>query len=86
MVQSLFVATVTTVLTLIWPCLPLMRWCARSCRTQPAARPVHDAMLVPVIVLGLGLYLQFSNWGLLDTTTGLVLSHIMLTTPSSWFR
>ncbi|POR55219.1 ABC transporter permease [Bosea psychrotolerans] len=82
MVQSLLVATVTTMLTLVLA-VPAAYALVRS--QLPRRNLLRGLfmmpMLVPVIVLGLGLYLQFSNWGLLDTTTGLVLSHIMLTTP-----
>ncbi len=81
-VQSLLVAAVTTLLTLVFA-VPAAYALARA--RIPGGNLLQGLfmmpMLVPVIVLGLGLYLQFSNWGLLDTTTGLVLSHIMLTTP-----
>ncbi|WP_342358676.1 ABC transporter permease [Terrarubrum flagellatum] len=82
MAQSLFVAVVTTLLTLALA-VPAAYALARS--RLPGRNLLRGLfmtpMLVPVIVLGLGLYLQFSNWGLLDTTTGVVLAHIMLTTP-----
>lgn len=82
MVQSLVVALTTTVLTLVMA-VPAAYALVRS--QLPGRRLLNGLfmlpMLVPVIVLGLGLYLQFSSWGLLDTTAGLVLSHIMLTTP-----
>jgi putative spermidine/putrescine transport system permease protein len=82
MVQSLLVATLTTALTLLLA-VPAAYALARS--SLPGRNLLRGLfmmpMLVPVIVLGLGLYLQFSGWGLLDTTTGLVVSHIMLTTP-----
>jgi putative spermidine/putrescine transport system permease protein len=82
MVQSLFVATTTTVLTLVLA-VPAAYALVRS--HLPANRLLRGLfmtpMLVPVIVLGLGLYLQFSSWSLLDTTSGLIFSHIMLTTP-----
>ncbi len=82
MVQSLAVAVLTTIATLI---LAVPAAYALSRSRLPGRNILHGLfmmpMLVPVIVLGLGLYLQFSNWGLLDTTLGLVLSHIMLTTP-----
>lgn len=38
-------------------------------------------MLVPTIVIGLGLYLYLSSFGLNGTTLGLVLGHSILTTP-----
>lgn len=82
MAQSLFVAVLTTLLTLVLA-VPAAYALARS---QLPGRTMlrglfMSPMLVPVIVLGLGLYLQFSSWGLLDTTAGVVLAHIMLTTP-----
>jgi putative spermidine/putrescine transport system permease protein len=82
MVQSLLVAAVTTLAALV---LAVPAAYALSRSRLPARNLLQGLfmmpMLVPVIVLGLGLYLQFSNWGLLDTTAGLVLAHIMLTTP-----
>lgn len=81
-VQSLFVALVTTLAALVLA-VPAAYALARS--RLPGRGVLRGLfmmpMLVPVIVLGLGLYLQFSNWGLLDTTAGIVLAHIMLTTP-----
>jgi putative spermidine/putrescine transport system permease protein len=81
-VQSLLVASITTVVALILA-VPAAYALARS--RLPGRAGLQGLfmmpMLVPVIVLGLGLYLQFSDWGLLDTTTGIVLAHIMLTTP-----
>ncbi len=82
MVQSLFVAVTTTALALLLA-VPAAYALARS--SLPGRGLLRGLfmmpMLVPVIVLGLGLYLQFSNWGLLDTTLGVVLAHVMLTTP-----
>ncbi|MBT9289815.1 ABC transporter permease [Prosthecodimorpha staleyi] len=82
MVQSLLVAVVTTLLSLLLS-VPAAYALARS--HLPGRGGLQGLfmmpMLVPVIVLGLGLYLQFSSWGLLDTTAGIVLAHIMLTTP-----
>jgi putative spermidine/putrescine transport system permease protein len=82
MMQSLLVAAATTILALI---LAVPAAYALTRTHVPGRSLLHGLfmapMLVPVIVLGLGLYLQFSSWGLLDTTQGLVLSHIMLTTP-----
>ena len=80
--QSLLVATTTTAVAI---CLVVPAAYAIA-RSRLPGRGVLRAlftmpMLVPVIVLGLGLYLQFTAWGLLDTTVGLVLAHIMLTTP-----
>ncbi|OYD82867.1 ABC transporter permease [Azospirillum brasilense] len=82
MVQSLFVAVATTALALLLA-VPAAYALARS--SLPGRGLLRGLfmmpMLVPVIVLGLGLYLQFSDWGLLDTTGGVVLAHVMLTTP-----
>lgn len=81
-VQSLIVAAVTTLLTLVLA-VPAAYALARS--RLPFRTGLNGLfmtpILVPVIVLGLGLYLQFSAWGLLDTTVGIVLAHVMLTTP-----
>ncbi|PGH58605.1 spermidine/putrescine ABC transporter permease [Azospirillum palustre] len=82
MVQSLVVAVATTAIALLLA-VPAAYALARS--ELPGRGLLRGLfmmpMLVPVIVLGLGLYLQFSNWGLLDTTAGVVLAHVMLTTP-----
>ena len=82
MVQSLLVAVATTLLTLLLA-VPAAYALARS--RLPGRGGLQGLfmmpMLVPVIVLGLGLYLQFSSWGLLDSTAGIILAHIMLTTP-----
>jgi putative spermidine/putrescine transport system permease protein len=82
MVQSLVVATLTTLLGIV-VAVPAAYALVRS--RLPGRKVLHGLfllpMLVPVIVLGLGLYIQFARWGWLDTTPGLVLSHIMLTTP-----
>lgn len=82
MVQSLLVATLTTLAALVLA-VPAAYALARS--SLPGRGGLRGLfmmpMLVPVIVLGLGLYLQYSSWSLLDTTLGLVLAHIMLTTP-----
>lgn len=81
-VQSLLVASLTTLAALVLA-VPAAFALARS--RLPARGILRGLfmmpMLVPVIVLGLGLYLQYSSWGLLDTTAGLVLAHVTLTTP-----
>lgn len=81
-VQSLLVAGITTLATLALA-VPAAYALARS--RLPGRAGLRGLfmmpLLVPVIVLGLGLYLQFSNWGLLDTTAGIVVAHVMLTTP-----
>jgi putative spermidine/putrescine transport system permease protein len=38
-------------------------------------------MLVPVVVLGLGLYMQYQALHMVDTTLGVVLAHAVLVTP-----
>jgi putative spermidine/putrescine transport system permease protein len=38
-------------------------------------------MLVPVIVLGLGFYIQLSLLGMVDTLTGIVLAHVVVAVP-----
>jgi len=82
MVQSLVVAALTTLLTLVLG-VPAAYALARS--RLPGRQLLRGLfmmpLLVPVIVLGLGLYLQFSGWGLLDTTVGLLVAHIMMATP-----
>jgi len=82
LIQSLIVATTTTIASL---CLAVPAAYALA-RSQLAGRKVLRGLfmmplLVPVVVLGLGLYLQYSNWGLLDTTLGLVLAHVTLAVP-----
>jgi len=81
-VQSILVAVLTTVLTTL-VVVPAAYAIARSrVPGRAALRGLFMMpMLVPVIVLGLGLYLQFTAWGLLDTTPALVLAHAMLTAP-----
>jgi putative spermidine/putrescine transport system permease protein len=82
LIQSLGIATATTVASL---CLAVPAAYALA-RSRIAGRKLLGGlylmpMLVPVVVLGLGLYLQFSSWGLLDTSFGLVLAHITLAVP-----
>jgi len=82
LLQSLLVATLTTGLTL---CLAVLAAYALARSRLPGRKIIRSVfmmpMLVPVVVLGLGLYLQFSSLGLLDTTPGLILAHVMLATP-----
>ena len=82
LLQSLTVATLTTIATVVLV-VPAAYALARAALPgQGLLRGVFLLpMLVPVVVLGLGLYLQYSAWGLLDTTAGLVLAHITLTAP-----
>jgi putative spermidine/putrescine transport system permease protein len=82
LLQSLGIATSTTIASLVLA-VPAAYALARS---RIAGRKLLRGlfmmpMLVPVVVLGLGLYLQFSSWGLLDTSFGLVLAHITLAVP-----
>ena len=82
LLQSLLVASLTTVLAL---CLAIPAAYALA-RGRFAGRSVLHGlflspMLVPVVVLGLGLYLQFSSLRLVDTTLGTVLAHTMLVVP-----
>ncbi len=82
LIQSLGVATATTVASL---CLAVPAAYALA-RSRLSGRKLLRGlfmmpMLAPVVVLGLGLYLQYSSWGLLDTTAGLVLAHITLAAP-----
>jgi putative spermidine/putrescine transport system permease protein len=82
MLQSLLVGAATTVLSIVLT-IPAAYALARS--EFPGRRLLHGVflspMLVPVIVLGLGLYLQFAGMRLVDTTAGLVLAHTMLVVP-----
>lgn len=82
LLQSLAVAALTTVVA---ACLVVPAAYAIARSRLPGRSLLHGMfmmpMLVPVIVLGLGLYLQFTAWGLLDSTLGLVLAHVMLTAP-----
>jgi len=82
LLESLGVALATTIASL---CLAVPAAYALS-RSRLAGRALLRGlfmmpMLVPVVVLGLGLYLQYSDWGLLDTSAGLVLAHVTLAVP-----
>jgi len=82
LLQSTSVALVTTALTLVL-CLPAAYAVQRS---SLWGRQLFNAitmgpLLVPVIVLGLGLYLQFGRWGILNQTVSIVLAHTMLAVP-----
>lgn len=82
LLQSLLVAFLTTIVA---NCLVVPAAYAIARSRLPGRRALRALfmmpMLVPVIVLGLGLYLQFTAWRLMDSTLGLVLAHVMLTTP-----
>lgn len=82
LIQSVVVAIATTIAS---ACLAVPAAYALA-RSRLAGRQLLRGlfmmpMLVPVVVLGLGLYLQYSSWGVLDTTLGLVLAHVMLAVP-----
>ncbi|NMM43104.1 ABC transporter permease [Rhodospirillaceae bacterium KN72] len=82
MTQSLFIATVTTVFTAVLS-VPAV-YALQRARLPMSSALTHFTMgplLVPVIVLALGLYLQWAPWGGLDRNLTLVLSHTMLATP-----
>jgi putative spermidine/putrescine transport system permease protein len=82
LMESVLVAACTTVLTLLL-CVPaafaIQRSALRGARFFNAL--TMGPLLVPVVVLGLGLYLQMGTWGMLNKTVSLVLSHTMLATP-----
>ncbi|MFM0616299.1 ABC transporter permease [Paraburkholderia nemoris] len=80
--QSLLVAVSTTVLTLLL-CIPAAFAIQRSSMrfTRVFSALTMGPLLVPVVVLGLGLYLQFGKWQMLNSTAALVLSHTMLAVP-----
>jgi len=80
--QSIIVAIATTLLSLA---LTIPAAYALARRRFPGSRLLHGAflspMLVPVVVLGLGLYLQFSAMRLVNSTLGTILAHTMLVSP-----
>lgn len=82
MVQSLVVAGLVTVISIVLA-VPAAYAIART--RLAVAAPLRGLfmlpMLVPIIVLGLGLYLEYSRLGLLDTTAGVVAAHVMLAAP-----
>lgn len=82
MVQSLVVAVLVTAIT-ITIAVPASYAIART--RLPIAEALRGLfilpMLVPIIVLGLGLYLEFTRLGLLDTTVGVIAAHVMLAAP-----
>ncbi len=80
--KSLVIASATTVLSLLIG-LPAAYGLARG---SFRGRRVIEAcalapMLVPVIVLGLGVYMHFSTLSLVDTMPGVVLAHTVLVLP-----
>jgi putative spermidine/putrescine transport system permease protein len=82
LVESVIIASCTTVLSV---CLTIPAAYALARRTFPGSTVLHGVfvspMLVPVIVLGLGLYLQFAAIHLLDKPITLILAHTMLVVP-----
>lgn len=81
-VKSLAVASATTTLSLLIG-LPAAYALARG--AFPGKRAIEALalapMLVPVIVLGLGVYMHFSTLALVDSLTGVVLAHTVLVLP-----
>ena len=82
MIQSLLVAVLVTIIS-IAVAVPAAYATARSRMAgNEAFRGLFMLpMLVPIIVLGLGLYLEYSRLGILDTTIGIVAAHVMLAAP-----
>lgn len=82
MMQSLTIACMTAVATTV---LALPAAYALQRARLPGAGLINSVvmgpLLVPVIVLGLGLYLQFAPWNLLNSNVSLFLSHTMLAVP-----
>lgn len=82
LMQSLVVAFIVTLVTIVIA-VPAAYAIART--RLPIAEPLRGLfmlpMLVPIIVLGLGLYLEYTRLGLLDTTAGVVAAHVMLAAP-----
>ena len=80
--QSLLIACLTTVVTVLLS-VPAAYALQRS--RLPAVGLVNamvmGPLLVPVIVLALGLYLQLAPWGMLDNDVSLFLCHAMLAVP-----
>jgi putative spermidine/putrescine transport system permease protein len=81
-VQSLIVGALTAVLALLIA-LPaaygLSRTASRLRQVMEVA--LLSPMLVPVIILGLGLYMHLTGLRMTDSTAGLVLSHTVLVVP-----
>ena len=81
-VQSLLVGSLTAVLSLL-VALPaayaLSRSASRFARVAEVA--LMAPMLVPVIILGLGLYMHLTSMRIIGSTAGLVFAHAMLVVP-----
>jgi putative spermidine/putrescine transport system permease protein len=82
MLQSGAIALITTVLTIVLG-VPAAYALQRSRIPGQGVLQglIMGPLLVPVIVLALGLYLQLGPWGGLNSNLTLVLSHTMLATP-----
>lgn len=80
--QSFQVAVMTTVLSILAG-VPAAYAIVRAEFPGKSALSVVilSPILVPVVVLGLGLYLQFSTLRMVGSTTSLVLAHTVLVTP-----
>jgi putative spermidine/putrescine transport system permease protein len=81
-VQSLIVAVATTVVSItvgVPAAYALVR--GRFPGRQMLEVACLAPILVPVIVLGLGFYIQLALLGLVDTLTGIILAHSVLVTP-----
>lgn len=81
-VQSLIVACATTVVSVsigVPAAYALVR--GRFAGRQILEVACLAPMLVPVIVLGLGFYIQLALLGLVDSLAGIVLAHVVLVTP-----
>ncbi|MEO8136599.1 MAG: ABC transporter permease [Betaproteobacteria bacterium] len=81
-VQSAIVGTSTTVLALLLA-VPAAYALARSrFRCKPLVEiSLLSPMLVPVVVLGLGLYMHLSLLRVVGSTFGIVVAHAVLVTP-----
>lgn len=82
MIQSGVIALITTILTILLgvpAAYALQR--SRFVGQSVIQGLIMGPLLVPVIVLALGLYLQLGPWGGLNSNFTLVLSHTMLAIP-----
>ena len=81
-VQSVWVGWLTAVLSMLLA-FPAAYALSRSSfkGKQLLEILLLSPMLVPVMVLGLGLYMQMSALRMVDTTLGMVLAHSVLVTP-----
>lgn len=82
MVTSAQVAFFTVIIATVLgtaAALALVRW--RSRATGLVAALLLSPMIVPVIIIGVGAFLLFSEWGITGTLRGLVLAHVVLALP-----